>query len=366
MKPWLFKAIAILTVLGVGGFLIAASGIMPIKASSGHWMVTEWLLHFAMRRSIATYSVGLEPPPLKDPGLVLKGAGHYDVGCRPCHGTPDLQPPPIVQRMTPPPPHLQPVIPSWSPEELFYIVKHGVKFTGMPAWPAQQRDDEVWAIVAFLLILPGLDADTYKRLITGEDDARGKSAAIQDLQGTVKPPQVVLENCERCHGVDGHGRGVGAFPALAGQQFHYLFSSLQAYGRKKRHSGIMGPIAAGLKLDEMHALAHYYGNLPAPSLPLSAKDDLAAIERGRIIATDGIPSQRVPGCVDCHGPGNAARNPAYPSLAGQYADYIVLQLELFKHQRRGGSNYAHLMRPVALRLTPEQMRDVALYYASVN
>ena len=52
-------------------------------------------------------------------------------------------------------------------------------------------------------------------------------------------------------------------------------------------------------------------------------------------------------------------------LAGQYPDYLVLQLELFKGGQRGGSAYAHLMKPVATRLTPEQMRDVALYYASL-
>jgi cytochrome c553 len=52
-------------------------------------------------------------------------------------------------------------------------------------------------------------------------------------------------------------------------------------------------------------------------------------------------------------------------LAGQYADYLVGQLALFKQAHRGGSAYAHLMRPVASRLTLQQMRDVALYYESL-
>lgn len=60
------------------------------------------------------------------------------------------------------------------------------------------------------------------------------------------------------------------------------------------------------------------------------------------------------------------RNPVYPDLTGQYADYPVLRLELFKKQQRGGTAYAHLMHTVAARLTPEQMRDVALYYASLS
>jgi cytochrome c553 len=51
---------------------------------------------------------------------------------------------------------------------------------------------------------------------------------------------------------------------------------------------------------------------------------------------------------------------------GQYADYFVLQLQLFKAQQRGGSDYAHIMRRVAAGLSLAQMRDVACYYASLT
>ena len=153
-KHWVFKAIAFAVVAALGGFLFAASGIMPIKASSGHWPITAWLLNFTMRRSVITHSLGMNAPKLDDAALVAKGATHYEFGCRPCHGGPHLPQPVIAGHMTPHPPHLPPEIPKWQPEELFYIVKHGVKFTGMPAWPAQQRDDEVWAVVAFLLKIP--------------------------------------------------------------------------------------------------------------------------------------------------------------------------------------------------------------------
>ena len=68
------------------------------------------------------------------------------------------------------------------------------------------------------------------------------------------------------------------------------------------------------------------------------------------------------------GDANAARRrkEAYPLPAGQYADYLKLQLQLFQKGHRGGSAYAHLMHPVATRLTPEQIRDVALYLESVR
>jgi cytochrome c553 len=364
MKRRVFIIVVLLALLAAGGLLVAASGIIPLKASSGHWSITAWFLHFAMRRSVATHTLGLEVPSLDAPWLVLKGAGHYETGCRPCHGSPGLPSPRIVQHMTPPPPYLPPRLSAWEPDELFYIVKHGVKFTGMPAWPAPQRDDEVWAMVAFLGVLPDLDAAAYWRLVQGEAPPSETVTPLAGLLGVEKVPRMVSANCGRCHGVDGRGRGVGAFPTLAGQRPAYLLAALQAFARGARHSGIMEPIVAGLSPEEMHELARYYSTLQEAAPPLDPAAT-AAIERGQVIASQGIPSQRVPSCVPCHGPGSSRRNPIYPDLAGQYADYLVLQLLLFKKTSRGGTPYAHLMRPIATRLTPEQMRDVALYYAAL-
>jgi cytochrome c553 len=334
---------ALLLLAGVGGILVAVSGIIPVKASSGHWAVTRWLLNFSSERSIATHSLGVEVPPLDKPGLILRGGVTYDLNCRACHGSPSLQSPPVTAAMTPNPPYLPPAIPEWKDAELFYVVKHGMKFTGMPAWPSQQRDDEVWAMVAFLRSFPSLDADEYRRLVRGD----------------------AAENrCGRCHGQDGLGRGENAFPKLAGQSSDYIVLSLQAFARGERHSGIMEPIAAELSAEQMRELADYYSQLPRkPAAPSSGEKD-PAIERGKEIAERGIPAQRVPSCMDCHGPGLAVRNAGYPNHSGQYADYLVSQLELIKARQRGGTAFAHLMDQVAANLTPQQMRDVALYYAS--
>ncbi len=353
-----------LLVLAAGGALVVVSGVVPIKASSGHWAITRWFLSFSMHRSVATHSMGITIPALDSPAMVLKGAGQYETACRPCHGSPDLPQPRIARQMTPHPPYLPPTISKWASEELFYIVKHGVKFTGMPAWPTLKRDDEVWAMVAFLRQLPDLDAAAYQRLVEGETATGPGRTPLQDLLPSEGAPATVLENCARCHGADGQGRGLGAFPKLAGQRPTYLYAALQAYADGRRHSGLMEPVAAGLSREEMQGLARYYANLPpaAAASPVSAPE----IARGRAIAQNGIPGEGIPSCVDCHGPGNAPRNPFYPNLAGQYADYIVLQLELFSKDHRGGSAYAHLMHLTAERLTPEQMRDVAHFYESLG
>ncbi len=224
-----------------------------------------------------------------------------------------------------------------------------------------------WALVAFLRAFPSLDGATYEQLVYGDVTPPVPLPPLRDL---LEPAERALResitHCERCHGRGGLGRGAGAFPKLAGQRSAYLIAALQAYARKERHSGMMEPIAASLNSVTLQELALYYGNLRSRSSSSLQPEDALAVARGKFIAERGIPNQRVPACVDCHGPTTTRRNPLYPELAGQYADYLVLQLELFKHERRGGSAYAHLMRPVATRLTTEQMRAVALYYESLT
>lgn len=369
-KRWIFRTATYVVLAAFGGFLFVTSGIMPIKASSGHWEITAWFLNFAMRRSVVTHSLPIEAPSLDDAGLVAKGATHYEFGCRPCHGAPELAQPVVAQQMTPAPPYLPPKISEWQADELFYIVKHGVKFTGMPAWPAQQRDDEVWAVVAFLQKLPRLSARDYHELTR----AAGGEGGIDEILGPKDTPRVVSESCARCHASDGGGRGLGVFPVIAGQRPIYLLGSLLAYARGERHSGIMQPIAAALSREVMSELARYYagleGGLGARSSEGASQGDdaelVAAIERGRDIALRGRPSQRLPACAVCHGPSATARNPLYPELAGQYSAYLSLQLELFKKGKRGGTPYAHIMHMVAGRLTSQQINDVTSYYASLG
>lgn len=359
MKIWLWRGALILAVLGLLGLLIAASGVVPIKASSGHWPITAWVLQFSKQRSVSTHTLALDAPQLDDPRLVVQGGAFYDIGCRPCHGGPELRQPRIAAQMTPQPPNLAPRIDDWTAEELFYIVKHGIKFTGMPAWPALERDDEVWAIVAFLRRLPRLGEAAYARITRGDEQEIALPPMRQLALKSATARGAVNDSCARCHGADGLGRG-GATPVLAGQRAAYIFASLDAYARGARHSGMMEPIAAGLSAQTMSELAHYYSGLPGALAPESAT--VAAAARGRLIAERGIAQKKIPPCAECHGPGERWRNPFYPDLAGQHADYLVLQLRLFKAGKRGGTSYAHLMGHVAPHLSEEQMRDVAAYY----
>jgi cytochrome c553 len=325
--------------------LVVLGGVIPIQASSGHWRATAWLLDLIKRRSVNTYSRLIVPPPLDQPSWIVRGAAHYESGCRTCHGSPLSPRPPLMMRMTPHPPELPLRMARWDTRELFQIVKHGIKFTAMPAWGAPQRADEIWTMVAFLRELPNLTPESYRQLAFGDTTTADGVSAI--------------ERCARCHGTDGMGRG-GAFPVLAGQHPEYLNNALVAYRAGHRHSGFMRSEAADLDEAARAVVVNYFAQLPRTSEPR------APAEQGAMLVREGHPSRQIPACAECHGPGATDRNPAYPINAGQDADYLFEQLVMFSENRRGGSPYGPIMQAIATRLSREQMRAAADYYASLR
>jgi cytochrome c553 len=232
----------------------------------------------------------------------------------------------------------------------------------MPAWSVQQRDDEVWAVVAFVARLPRTDADEYRRL-AGRGPAIQQPPAPLATSGHIEPPEPVREMCSRCHGADGIGRN-DAFPSLAGQREHYLYAALRAFANRSRFSATMSQVAAQLNDGEMREAALYYGRLPARSS--GAASDSGAGTRGAIIATRGVPERNIPACIECHGPSDTPKNPAYPRLAGQHFRYLRLQLDLLQQRRRGGSPNVNLMHEVVDHLTVSDMEDVAGYFATLR
>jgi cytochrome c553 len=346
------RLVGLLAMGALVGGLAVTLGVVPIKASSGHWEITNWFLQFAMRRSVATHSLGIDAPPLDDERLIRIGAGHYETGCRACHGAPGAPKSAVVLFSTPAPPPLGGASEQFSPAQLFFIVRHGIKFTGMPAWPASGRDDEVWPVVAFLMALPKLDAAGYQDLVHGLTDGEPTDPRV---------PRLIQDRCARCHGGDGLAGGGDAFPRLAAQKVPYMKDALEAYATGDRPSGIMRPLAALLSEEQMQEAADWYGAQPAGP----AFDSLPASARGREIALRGIPERRIPVCAKCHGPGSAPTSEHYPKLSGQSVPYLKKQLELFVEGRRGGAEFSELMDHVGIHaLQPDEIDAVTRFYAA--
>ncbi|WP_051329455.1 c-type cytochrome [Geminicoccus roseus] len=334
--------------LALAGLVVAWSGLISVGASSGHWAITNVALHWAMQQSVETRALSVEPPPnLDDPALVRRAARHFETSCAFCHGSPARDGRALPQQMTPPPPLLTRSAEEWTASELFVIVKHGVKFSGMPAWISLARDDEVWAMVSFLRALPRLDAASYLSLVGVPPEG---AAATGDP---------VIQNCMACHGADG-GSQDGAFPVIAGQRLAYLRESLHAFADKRRESGIMQFAAAGLSRDDLERAARYYAALPAPE---PAGPERPGSAEGQVIATRGLPEARVPPCGRCHRRGEV-ENPVFPLLDGQEGWYLEAQLHLWKDHARGGTRYAHLMDKVVPGLSPADIEAVAAHFAA--
>jgi cytochrome c553 len=331
-----------------GAFVVGWSGLVGIGASSGHWELTNLVLHWGMEQSVETAALSVdEPDDLDDPALVRRAAGHFETSCAFCHGSPARDRRALPQQMTPPPPLLIHSAEKWSPAELFVIVKHGVKFSGMPAWISLARDDEVWAMVSFLRALSRMDEATYLDLAFGQARSAGSS-------------DPVLEGCIRCHGRDGGSDG-GAFPVIAGQRPVYLRETLQAFSMGRRASGIMQFATAALSPEQLGRVADHFAGLPRPGN--AAGVDATLAERGRAIAERGLPEARVPACRSCHRSDDGGK-PVFPVLDGQEAWYLVAQLRLWKDHARGGTPYAHLMEKVVTGLTEADIQAVAAYFAS--
>ena len=366
----IFVAIGAVISVQIGAaVLLIWSGLYNVAASEKHLPWTRWILAAALRNSVETHASSITVPPLADASLFHLGLGNYEGACSPCHGAPDEPRNAVALRMLPQPPYLADRVEEWQPAQLFWIVKHGFKYTGMPAWPAQTRDDEVWAMVAFLLRLPELGADEYRELArSGPREDPLTLPETAEMIASAGPVGEGLVACARCHGLRGMGGGAGGFPRLAGQKPEYLLEALRAYGSGTRNSGIMQPVASELTDDEMQEFSAYYAKLAAPWPPLPETDEPDLLEMGVLIASEGVPANVVPACGSCHGlDGSAAENaPLFPAINGQWADYLAVQLHLFRSGVRGSSPTALIMQAAASGLTDEQIRAVSVYYASLR
>ncbi len=337
----------IVTLIGLFalGMAYAWSGAFNVAASSGHWAVTDWFLHWVMRNSVQTRSALSSPDDAADPEGLVSAAGYYATSCASCHGAPGLRPLPLMQAATPPAPDLSKNAREWTDRQLYWILQHGVKFSGMPAWAAKDRPDEIRRMVAFVRRLPTMSPAEY-RVLAG-NNAQGFGAANGRF-----------DSCAGCHGNDGLGRGQGDIPVLAGQDAGYLAAALEAYATGRRQSAVMANAAAQLAPEERVVLARRFAAMPGIGTRAGGDSDVAA---ARIVEA-GLPGEQLPACRSCH---DAARTKPYPVVDGQKAAYIAARLRHWRGEKEVvDARKSQATMPVIARRIPEDMIDpVARYLA---
>lgn len=160
------------------------SGAVYLGADSPHSRITAWLLHSAMRHSVRYHAKDILLPPADD-SLVKSGFAHYHEMCVVCHGAPGFERSEIGRGLTPPPPDLQEALQKWNSREIYWIVQHGVKMTGMPSFGVTHSSEELNALVSFLQRLPAMSEAEYAGLMNSSELEPDEHEKIMPKQGHV-------------------------------------------------------------------------------------------------------------------------------------------------------------------------------------
>jgi mono/diheme cytochrome c family protein len=153
-------------VIAAVGFVY--SGVYDVAADAPHWDVTAGLLATVRERSIAARANDIVVPKLDVPAMIRRGAGNYDAICAGCHLSPGTSETEMSRALYPAPPNLVRT-PVEDPARTFWIIKHGIKATAMPAWGKSIDDRYIWEIVAFLKTLPMLSEHDYEMEVAASE-----------------------------------------------------------------------------------------------------------------------------------------------------------------------------------------------------
>ena len=159
-------------------------GLYDISATDQHLAPTYWLLDTGMRRSVKLRAKPIDVPPLGSAAQNARGLALYRLHCAQCHGAPGVAPEPFALGMMPAPSNLAHTGREWPSAEIFWVVKEGLKMTGMPAWKHRLADADMWALVSFVHELPKLSPADYQSRAA----ALGKTAAAADAKSQPGAP----------------------------------------------------------------------------------------------------------------------------------------------------------------------------------
>lgn len=183
----------------------------------------------------------------------------------------------------------------------------------------------------------------------------------RDLANPNVPPSVTaVQVCSACHGIDGNSTSPN-FPKLAGQQPEYFIKQMKEFRSHNRSDPAgfeyMWGITRNLTDKQIEGLAAYFEKQPTTASASGSS------EAGKKIFENGVAEKNIPPCASCHGP-DGHGNGQFPRIAGQHADYLVKQLNVFQRtdQRPEGS----IMKTVAHDLTPEHIDNVTKYIATLK
>jgi mono/diheme cytochrome c family protein len=161
----LVGTIIVLVLLTVGGFAFIYLGVFDIAADHPHNNLTLWIINKTVTQSVKRRSREINRPDLSKMSMIRTGGYHFQQMCIQCHSGPGVQRSEAGEGLYPQGPDLTWAKAHWEPRDLFWITKHGLKMTGMPAWGQTTTDEEIWAMVAFIEQLPAISPERYQQML---------------------------------------------------------------------------------------------------------------------------------------------------------------------------------------------------------
>ncbi len=163
-KHILWSVVITLLILILIPTAVIAFGAFNMAATETPGAVEKKLAHWTVHRSVDVRSPEEKNPFADDVDAVSTGLKSFGAMCLQCHGAPQVEPEEFAKGLNPPARELSTVLHEWSDGELFWIVKHGIRMTGMPAFGPTHSDDEIWKVVAAVRQLPDLTQNQEKLL----------------------------------------------------------------------------------------------------------------------------------------------------------------------------------------------------------
>ena len=162
-------------VIAVSGFLFVWFGVFNVSASDKHWAITSSFLEWVRNRSISARAEDLTVPDLNDTVRIKRGAANYAAMCAQCHLAPGVDTSELHEGLNPQPPVLYKKADfAEKPAETFWVIKNGIKMTGMPAWGIYNSDEQIWDMIATIKAMGKMTPLQYQILVnSGQHTHKG-------------------------------------------------------------------------------------------------------------------------------------------------------------------------------------------------
>jgi len=169
MKQFFIMLVAVLLLIGLAGMGYMYSGAFNVAATSKDSALLSWILETTRESSIESRAEDIKPleeAELNKPEMLSEGFEHYNEMCVVCHGAPGVDAGEAREGLNPKPPLLAKLkdVSTDPANELFWIIKNGIKMTAMPAWGPTHSDEKIWAMTAFVRKLPTMTPAEYQTM----------------------------------------------------------------------------------------------------------------------------------------------------------------------------------------------------------